>query len=218
MSETADTGDDQAWFESIEGAFIRLRGAPLLLSPADWQVARKWRREGIPLPLIVETLEKIFFQRAERGARGRVNSLRYCAPAVEAAWEERRELLSGGSARATEQALSMSERLQAIGERLPSGLHRRQELIGMIGALEGSAESIERGLAEIEATILEQVEIDLSESDRSAVTEEVDRALERLSGRLSAAERARTRKLLWRRALRRAADLPELSLFAPSQR
>ena len=43
---------DQAYFQAIEETFVRLRGAPLLLSPADWQVARRWHRDGVPLPLV----------------------------------------------------------------------------------------------------------------------------------------------------------------------
>src|SRR5437763_16109793 len=96
MSEPASAPEaedsDHAYFQAIEEIFVELRGAPLLLSPADWQVARRWQREGIPLDLVRSTLEEVFAKRKERGAKGKISSLRYCAPAVEAAWADLRAL------------------------------------------------------------------------------------------------------------------------------
>ena len=84
MSETAEDSD-HAYFQAVEEIFVELRGAPLLLSPADWQVASRWRQEGVPLSLVLSILAERFAERAERGARGRVNSLRYFADAVDEA-------------------------------------------------------------------------------------------------------------------------------------
>src|SRR5436309_13032449 len=95
MNETVEE-PPHAYFQAIEEVFVALRGAPLLLSPTDWQIARRWHREGIPLGLIRQALEAVFAKRQERGAKGRISSLRYCAPAVEAAWAERRELAAPG--------------------------------------------------------------------------------------------------------------------------
>ncbi len=95
----ADEAADHAYFQAIEELLVRLRGAPLLLAPADWQVASRWHRRGVPLDLVARTMEELFAKRRERGAQGRINSLRYCAPAVEAAWEELRELTAPAIAR-----------------------------------------------------------------------------------------------------------------------
>src|ERR1044072_6632178 len=101
MSATADGGgvrmrtalavssppseEEVTYFRADGDAFVHLRGAPLLLSPADFQVAKRRRREGVPLSLVVATLQDVFAKRRERGATGRINSLRYCAQAVDAA-------------------------------------------------------------------------------------------------------------------------------------
>ena len=79
--------NDHAYFRAIEDHFIRLRGAPLLLSPADWQIAREWHREGIPLDLVLGALDEVFERRAERGSERPIQSLRYCSSAVAAAWK-----------------------------------------------------------------------------------------------------------------------------------
>jgi hypothetical protein len=214
MSATADQGDDRAWFRTIEETFIRLRGAPLLLSPADWQVARGWREEGIPLRLILDTLEQLFVQRAERGARGRVNSLRYCAPAVEAAWRDMRQLLGGSTTETTGSVPDLQSRLDELAESLPTDMNGRDELMAVIRDLHGTAETVEGRLAELETDWLAAAEAHLTQKERAAIDEQVDSALGRLSGRLSGDERERTRSLLRRRALRRHLGLPELSLFA----
>src|SRR3954471_18904178 len=96
MNETEVEEPSHAYFQAIEEIFVALRGAPLLLSPADWQVSRRWHRDGIPLDLIRSALQEVFARRKERGAKGKISSLRYCAPAVEAAWAERRELTTPG--------------------------------------------------------------------------------------------------------------------------
>ena len=77
---------------------MRLRGAPLLLSPADWQVAPPLApRRGAARPGAARAGGGL---RPPQGARrqGEDHSLRYCAPAVEAAWAEVRELTAPGRA------------------------------------------------------------------------------------------------------------------------
>lgn len=215
MSATADREDDPVWFRTIEETFIRLRGAPLLLSPADWQVARRWRQAGIPLQLVLDTLEKLFAQRAERGARGKVNSLRYCAPAVEAAWQEMRELLGASGSTATGSAMpDLGSRLDALARALPDDLPGRDERALSIRGLSGSVEAVEGRLAEIEAELLAAAEASLTSAEREAIDRQVGDVLRGLADRLSPEERARTQDLLRRRALRRRLGLPELSLFA----
>src|SRR3954452_7927036 len=96
MGSTGAEDSDHAYFQAVEEIFVELRGAPLLLSPADWQVARRWHQEGVPLDLVRRTLVGVFARRTERGAKGTISSLRYCAPAVEAAWTDLKELTGPG--------------------------------------------------------------------------------------------------------------------------
>ncbi len=117
MSSTDSSADDHAYFQAIESSFIRWRGAPLLLSPSDWQLARQWHRQGIPLELVLETLEQVFVTRQARGAKGRVQGLRYCAPAVEKAWSARQELMATGERQAPPK-LDLTERLHGLAKTL----------------------------------------------------------------------------------------------------
>src|SRR3954452_25306063 len=133
MSATADGPDpDHAYFQAVEEIFVELRGSPLLLSPTDWQVARRWHQEGIPLDLVRRTLEEVFAKRRERGAKGKISSLRYCAPAVEAAWGDLRELTAPGH-RVEAPASEVAPRVAALAAALPQDL----DLAARIAALAG---------------------------------------------------------------------------------
>jgi len=91
MSETADKKrDEQAYFLALEERLIQLNGAPRLLSPADFQLACKWQRDGLPLELVLRVIEEVMVRREEGGVGGRISSLRYFASAVETAWSKHR--------------------------------------------------------------------------------------------------------------------------------
>jgi|HubBroStandDraft_3_1064219.scaffolds.fasta_scaffold69842_2 hypothetical protein len=125
---------DQAYFQAVEEIFVGLRGTPFLLAPADWQVARRWHQEGIPLDVVRLGLEEVFARRRERGSHGRVSSLRYCAAAVEAAWAERRDLTAPGR-RAPAPRLEIAPRLAALAAALPAALPDREGFAARIRAL-----------------------------------------------------------------------------------
>ena len=208
MSDASD--ESQRYFRAIEEAFIRLRGAPLLLSPEDWRQADEWRRRGVPLELVLATLEQVFARRVERAAGGRIQSLRYCASAVEAAWEEVEALTAGGRRREPE-AVDVAARLTALATSLPPG---QAELARRVGALAGPTSEVERALAALDEEMMAAVLDDLAGEERRALEGRTAAALAALAGRIEADELAEARNRLLRQALRRARRLPVLSLFS----
>lgn len=56
--------DLRTYFERIEAAFCRRRGAPLLLSPLDFEKAVEWFAAGIPAEVVEEGVEE-YFQKLE---------------------------------------------------------------------------------------------------------------------------------------------------------
>jgi len=209
MSATADGPDpDHAYFQAVEEIFVELRGSPLLLSPADWQVARRWHQEGVPLELVRQTLAEVFARRRERGAKGKISSLRYCAPAVEAAWSDLKELTAPGH-RAAAPAFEVAPRLAALAASLPSGLANR------VTALAGDPQAVEDRLAALDCEMLDAAMDGLTGEDRAEIDAAVEKTLTLLRGRLPADELAASRGRLFRQALRRRLGLPVLSLFSP---
>jgi hypothetical protein len=217
QSPEATEETDQAYFLAIEDFFVRLRGAPLLLSPADWQVARRWHRQGMPLEVVRRALETVFARRRERGARGRISSLRYCAPAVEAAWVEHSELAAPG-AREEAAAFDAAARLRGLAAALPADLAGAAALKARLAALSNAgldAQGVEERLADLDRATLDGALAALAGDERSALDASVEKVLAALGGRLPAAEIERARERLARQVLRDRLGLPTLSLFSP---
>ncbi len=217
-AEVAESAEDHAYFREIEDCFVRLRGAPLLLSPKDWLTAREWHRRGIPAELVERTLEELFARRRERGDEGTISSLRYCASAVEAAWKEARELSAPG-ARQNEGAapLDVAARLEALAGALPAELPGGEELAASLRALSGLGDSraVEEELGRLEAEAVESLLAGLDPERRSVLESEVDQGIEAVAARIPRAEAERARRRLLEQRVRRSFGLPALSLFAP---
>src|SRR5258706_1067640 len=175
MSAIADQPDpDHAYFQAVEDIFVELRGAPLLLSPADWQVARRWHQEGVPLDLVRRTLAEVFAKRKERGAKGKISSLRYCAPAVEAAWAEIQELNAPGR-RTVAPDFEVAPRLSSLVAALPPGFSGRDDLAVRLASLTGDPQEVEDRLAALDREMLDAVDKGLNREGRS----EIDAAVEK---------------------------------------
>ncbi len=218
----AESASDHAYFQAIEELFVRLRGAPLLLSPADWQVAARWRREGVPLSLVQRVIEEVFARRAARGARGRIQSLRYCEEPVDVAWAEIQSL-TGPGRRLEVEPLDVAARLAALAAALPEGLPGREELAERIRALvvtrDGAtvldSEWVEGSLARLDRELLDRAAEALGKEERAALESHLESTLATLAARLPAEELEAARERLRRQLLRRRLRLPVLSLFSP---
>ncbi len=209
---------DQAYFRTIEEIFARHRAVPMLLSPADWKVAQGWFEAEVPFDLIDRVFGEVLGRRHERGAKGRVSSLRYFAPAIEAAWQEIRELTAIGETLPAP-ALDVPARLAALAAALDrAGGAATGEIATRVRALSSPgayAETVERQLAALDAEMVERTDRGLPPEDLAAVVSEIEKSLKKLAGRLPAAEIENARDRLRRQAVRRRAGLPFLSLFSP---
>jgi hypothetical protein len=210
----ADEGADQLYFQALEELLARLRGGGLLLSPADWQVAAQWRRRGVPLELVARTMEDLYARRRERDARRRINSLRYFAPAVEAAWEELRALTGAGH-RVAAAPFDAAARLRRLASALPAGIAERERWVARIEALAGDSASVEERLAAFDDELLHLSEERLTAEQRSRIDASRDAVLSRLARRLPTEEITVAAGRLRRQELRRELGLPVLSLFSP---
>jgi hypothetical protein len=202
------------YFQVLEEAFIRLRGAPLLLSPADWRVAQRWRELGIPLDFAVAGMTEVFARRRERGSEDRVSSLRYCARAVESGWR-RAEELAGPPRRSAGPALDTGARLQSLARSIPAGFPDAERIVRSVLALRGDAAAVEAALVTIDETMLERAAAHLDAEEKAELDRWLERRLDSLRERFDSDELARTAVRLRSRELRRRAKLPLLSLFSP---
>lgn len=217
MSATAaDDGlSDLAYFRALEDFLIELRGAPLLMSPADYRVAQRWHRRGIPLDHVREVMRDVYGRLRERGGAEPMNSLRYSARAVEAAWKRVEELRAPGEREAAEAGIAVAARLAALAAALPATLPGRDDLAARVRALSGDVEHVEAALSALDRELLATLEAGLGDGERTALAARVEETVASLFGRLFAGDVDRARDRLRRQLLRRDFALPVLSLFSP---
>jgi len=220
---------DHQYFQRIEEVFIGLRGAPLLLSPKDWQTAREWHRQGIPLELVTRTLEEVFERLREREDDDTVSSLRYCNRAVQAAWKELRELTAvaggpadGGASGAA--GFDPAARLSTLAAALPRELPGREDLAERLAAIAEATGAggpaadprrIETELAELDRHVIEALVDGLEPGKRRELEAAAEASVRFLADRVPADELDRARRRVLEQKVRRLFALPTLSLFAP---
>lgn len=206
--------EEHEYFHALEDAFIRLRGAPLLLSPSDWRTAQRWREMGIPADFVIDCLEEVFARRREREAAERVSSLRYCARAVESAWRRSRDLAVPAE-RSDPEPVDVPSRLRCLVEAVPREWGHRDEVVSAVLGVTGSISEVEESLARIDAWMLSLAADGLDEEERAVIAGRIEARLEPLRARFGDEELRAAAEGLRKRELRRCRALPVLSLFAP---
>jgi hypothetical protein len=209
---------EAAYYQTIEEHFVSRRGDPLLLSNADWLLIRRWRKEEIPLRIVLRGITDALDGHAHSlGRRRPVGSLAYCANEVEAARDRWRHAVDAGR-----------EPGQDVGEALDRLVAALQGARGLGPAARAVAAAIERAvrgafpttlseaeprLATAEAELVAAIEKDDGPAIAAEVEKEVEALLapyrgrmpERVLGQLRAD--SKSRRVLERHAL------PRLSLF-----
>ena len=206
--------EEHSYCRRIEDAFIRLRGSPLLLSPADWRTAMRWWKLGIPVDFVVSSLEEVFERRRSRGQEAKVNGLRYCASQVEGAWSDARELLGPVASPVLSSSLDVRTRLSILASSLPVSWSATAALRQQLEGVSGSSESVEAELARLDAEMLERAAGGLSCELLAEVSRRVAERLEPLAARLEPSELRRVEARLHQQEVRRHLGLPFLSLFS----
>ena len=212
-----DQSPESRYHRAIEDVFIDLRGSPLQLSVKDYQIAREWYEEGIPLELVESTVREVFARREaqkDEEKHKKVWTLGYCKRAVKAAWTRQQEL-QAPAAGGAEEELDLAGRLANLAAALPAGLAGRDAVAERIRALEGSAEVVEGRLAELDREVYQAAVGGLSFEDAAAVDRELAASRAALAARLPVEELERAGEALREEILRNRLGLPVLSLFAP---
>lgn len=79
---------EEVYTQAIEERFRLRRRTPLTLSPADYELAGRWWQQGIPLWIVIESIDGLFRKKESSGDPGRVRRLSWCGRAVEARFAE----------------------------------------------------------------------------------------------------------------------------------
>lgn len=163
------------YYTEVEDAFVRRRGAHLLVSPLDWSLIESWKDIGVPLHIVLRAIERTFDGWESKPHRfRRVNSIFFCQQEVESCYAEYRQSLVGaaegeaggetGAAAAVDDADSPFQRatVEAYLARVADDLDRSRALVTERG-LEGLAEALGRArtrLDEIAASVAAAARMD----------------------------------------------------------
>jgi hypothetical protein len=211
---------DAEYFQAVEEAFVARRGEPLVLSNADWFLAWKWRRQGIPLRVVLRGIDDALDAHEHSWSRDRkVASLAYCAGEVEAATDRWHRAVGAGREEPTSAPELLEGMAVALAGANPLGPQSAELLPELAGRLRHRARRAERGASldrwlgtqeeQLVAALLSDMGPEGAAALRASVEEGLDRYRRRLPQRVLDQV---VREGLARRALE-AAGLPRLSLF-----
>ena len=232
------TPDPDPYYQAIEEAFNRRRGAPLILSPRDWTLIGEWKTAGVPLRIALLGIENIFdaFARRTPGSR-RINSLSYCRQEVLGLHELYLGLHGPEAGRPADASphdpgLALARHLTRLSKRLKESLAAaseagRDRLVGPIA--EAAAEirrirkslktvspdpaAIEPALERLDAGLVASARAALDDAAIAALEAETDEAIGAMRDRMTPSALDATRRAALARLLRRHAGIPRLSLF-----
>lgn len=202
---------EDTYFVDIEGHFAQRRGTPFILSAKDWALMKKWRDDGVPLPVVIEAIDSVFENNETSGRKKVISSLSYCRHAVKEIWDERRELYAGAHDVLPEADPLVL--LEALASELALSTHGAP-FADRVRALasEKSVPAIEAKLLEVEGELIAAVTAAEPE-DAAQIKVQVDAALAG-SSKMDEKTRRRTVEANTRRLIRERFGLPRLTLFS----
>lgn len=134
------------YFTEIEDTFIRRRARNLFLSPLDWALIETWQERGIPLHIVIRSIESVFdvFDKQPAGTRS-IKSLFYCREEVEAQYAEWSRSQAGKSAETADGGAEAMFTVDQIAGHISAAIEALRAC-----RTPGMAEDIERSINRLE--------------------------------------------------------------------
>jgi len=218
------------YFTEIEETFVRRRGKNLFLSPLDWALIEAWQDRGLPLHIVIRSIESVFdvFDRQPAGTRT-IKSLFYCREEIEAQYKEWLTSQTGNAEESIsdtpDQALSTTAVAAHIADAIDSlrtnSLPNLKEDIGRaIARLEelsanmpADPATVDATLADIEKLLSRAMLTNWDPVHLKALEKEVAGQLRGYKADMDADAYKNTFDLMLLKRLREEAGIPRLGLF-----
>lgn len=217
------------YYTEIEETFVRRRGKNLFLSPLDWAMIESWQDRGIPLHVVIRSIESVFdvFDKQPPGTRT-IKSLLYCREEIEAQYKEWSTSQTGSSSgessgengdlsiesvrehiERTVETLRANERRE-LREDLDRAIQRLEELAG---DLTGDFETIDKTLGDVEKLIDRAMLSHWEPTHLKTLQKEVADHLKGYKAEMDTDSYKSTFELMLLKRLREEAGIPRLGLF-----
>ena len=215
------------YFTEIEDTFIRRRAKNLFLSPLDWALIEQWQDRGIPLHIVIRSVESVFdvFDKQPAGTRT-IKSLFYCREEVEVQHAEWLRSQAGKSNETeVEAAFSLdvvaahindaiaslnANQIAGLGEDIARSVARLNELAAN---LTGDAETVDATLGDIEKLLDRAMLTNWDRVHLKTLEKEVAGQLRGYKAEMEPAAYKNTFELMLLKRLREEASIPRLGLF-----
>ncbi len=216
------------YFTEIEETFVRRRGKHLFLSPLDWALIEVWQDRGIPLHIVIRSIESVFdvFDKQPVGTRT-IKSLFYCREEIEAQYNEwlasqvgkSDESVGENEQFSTETVAAHIEKsinalkkvsMDGLQEDLVRAISRLEELTASIGE---DFETVDKTLDDIERLLDRAILTNWEPVHLKTIKKEIGIQLREYKAEMEAENYKNTFDLMLLKRLREEAGIPRLGLF-----
>ena len=234
MDESRADEVTEEYYAAVERHFVALRGGPLFVSPAEWQLIHRWRETQIPLRVVKQGLDQAF---ANRKPHRPIRRLSYCRQTVEASFRRFREAVAGGGktgggketlpadggSHVREYLERLAGHLAGLREKMDASRSHLRDVIDRtakrLGALQEETndpiqlDRLERELEALEAALLSAAESVLAPEEREICRHAAERSLRDYRARMPEDVFRSALRSAYVKRVRSRFDLPPLSLF-----
>lgn len=217
------------YFTEIEDTFVRRRGKHLFLSPLDWAMIDAWKERGIPLHIVIRSIESVFdvYDKQPAGTRS-IKSLFYCREEIEVQYNEWTKSQVGKSSDdTTDNTASFSSDdvaahvtssieklnsvwLPAMSEDIARAVTRLEELRDN---LTGNLETIDKTLGDIEKLLDRSLLANFDKKQLEILEKEIAGQLRVYKAEMEKDAYTKTYEMMLLKRLREEAGVPRLNLF-----
>ena len=216
------------YFTEIEETFVRRRGKNLFLSPLDWALIESWQDRGIPLHIVIRSIESVFdvFDQQPAGTRT-IKSLLYCKEEIEIQYREWTAAHAGSSTE--DEGADPQYSTELIREHIAGSVAKLEginfeslredvgRVIARLRELEstvtGDLESVDGTLADIEKVLDRAMIANWDAEHLKALKKDVAGQLKAYKSEMDADSYQSTFDLMLLKRLREESGMPRLGLY-----
>jgi hypothetical protein len=218
------------YFTEIEETFVRRRGRNLFLSPLDWALIEAWQDRGIPLHIVIRSIESVFdvFDQQPEGTRS-IKTLFYCREEIEAQYKEWLTSQTGKAADPAESETSAAFSAEVVAAHIAnaiaalkanSAVSLKEDLLRAVARLDelgrdltDNFETVDKTLGDIEKLLDRAMLSNWEPVHLKMLEKEVAGHLKAYKTEMDAESYKNTYDLMVLKRLREEAGIPRLGLF-----
>ncbi len=218
------------YYTEIEDTFIRRRGKHLFLSPLDWALIEIWQERGIPMHIVIRSVESVFdvYDKQPPGTRT-IKSLFYCREEIEVQYTEWMTSQTGRSDEEPDGSAPSEFSIETVAAHIAGALEAlnanavselREDLSRAVIRLEELAlnltddfETVDATLGDIEKLLDRSMLANWDRAQIADLKKDVTRQLRSYKTEMEAEAYKNTFELMLIKRLREEAEIPRLGLF-----